>query len=645
MISNLIKSYANIKVIYRHLILTLLIAISSLFIGSMISFMLINLLPGDPVAAYLAALGQHNPSISLYQQTKCQLGYCDPLIVQYFRYIGNIFTGDWGSSVSITRGELVSDLIKTRLPPTIELSILPMIIGIGLGIDLGRISSIKKGTWLDRFIQIFCGLGISIPVFFLGMLLQYNLGYKEQLFEPTGYLSAELEFPPFETGFIILDAILAGQSNLIWDYLWHLVLPGFCLSIATIATITWQTRAYMLRKSHKKTIVSNTIITGINFGFILMFIILLETTFGLAGFGKLFVDALHLYDYFVIAAILATIIIMFIIITLISNLLFILYNLLKSKYFDKKSEFRVEDKRNKEYNSVTNNSEDTLKEYLLLRLKSPLFILGAIFVSIFIFISLFPEVIATQSLTEVMRDHAGSWETPSSEHPLGQTASGGDVFSRTIWGISDAMLFGFLVVLIGLIGGIIFGFFAGKYNRWGYKIIMGFMLFFYIFPGLVLVLLFLDIFGPYIIIALPIIGILLIPNFTRAIANTMSGEIDINRIVKTIIRQIPLNFAIAILLYSSVGFLGFFKGTIVSLGNDINRARENPYEAPWASLWPGLTIFGIAFSLIIFHIGLQDYDLRAKELRKKILRKKFEIFKKKGKQILRKIKRSQLKIS
>lgn len=631
MISNIIERYANIKEIYRHLILTLLIAISSLFIASTISFLLINLLPGDPVAAYLAAIGQHNPSASLYQQTKCQLGYCDPLIVQYFRYLGNLFTGDWGVSVSIDRNELVYDLIKTRIPRTIELSILPMIIGIGLGIFLGRISSKNRGTWLDKCIQIFCSFGISIPVFFLGMLLQYTLGYKAQIFEPTGYLSNDVESPPFVTGFIILDAILAGQSNVIGDYLWHMVLPVFCLSIAMITTITWQNRAYMVRKSHKKTIISNTIVTGINFGFIFMFIVLLEVSFGLTGFGKLLIDSIMLYDYFVIAAYLSIIVVMFIIITLISNLLFILYKFLKSKYFDQKYETRVEDEGNKGNISVENNPDENLKEYLFHRLKSPLFIVGAILVIFFIFISIFPQVIATQSLKEAMQHHAGSWDPPSPEHPLGQTTLGGDVLSRTIWGIRNTIFFGFLAVLIGLIGGIIFGFIAGKFDRWGYKIIMGIMVYFYIFPGLVLMILLLGIFGPYIIIGLPVIGILLIPNFTRAIANAMSGEININRIVKIIIRQIPLNLAVAILIHSSIGFLGFFQDVVVSLGADIYVARENPYDAPWASLWPGLTIFGIALSFLIFHIGLQDYNLKARELKQIILIKKFPFFRRKGK--------------
>ncbi|MFW9822414.1 MAG: hypothetical protein ACFFE4_05740, partial [Candidatus Thorarchaeota archaeon] len=115
-------------------------------------------------------------------------------------------------------------------------------------------------------------------------------------------------------------------------------------------------------------------------------------------------------------------------------------------------------------------------------------------------------------------------------------------------------------------------------------------------------------FNPMFVII--IIGILLIPNISRAIANKMDGEINVDIIFKAMIKQIPYNFAIALLIFHSIGFLGFNQSMMITLGGDINVARENPYEAPWAGLWPGITIFGIVITFLILHIGLQEYTIK-----------------------------------
>ena len=210
-------------------------------------------------------------------------------------------------------------------------------------------------------------------------------------------------------------------------------------------------------------------------------------------------------------------------------------------------------------------------------------------------------------------------KSPSSEHPLGQTESGLDVLALIIWGIRNSIIVGFLAVLIGLIGGSIFGFIAGKFNRLGYKLIMGLMIFFYIFPGIVLIILAIYIYGFFYWYEFSIIGILLIPNFTKVIANAMSGEINIHKISKAVIIHIPFNFAIAIIIYTAIGFLGVFpieyvlglENEIIQLGS-IVRMGLLLSEAPWASLWPGLTIFGIVLSFLLLHIGLQDYQPKIK---------------------------------
>lgn len=621
-VKNIQNRCSSIKEVYKKLLGTIVLAITILSIGITIIFSFTIGMRGDPIAAYLAATGVHNPSNEIYQQMRCQLGFCSPTIIRYFRFVGDLFTGNWKISVSIAPNQPVYDLIRERLPFSIDLSILPMIIGISVGIMLGIISSRHRGKKIDRFIQILTALGISLPFFLL-----------VSRFEPTGYLSVEFTNPPFVTGSLIFDSILSGQQYLIDDYLLHMVLPVLSFSIFMPALITRKTRSFLKKKSHKNSISSITAITGAIFGYIFISVVLIEVLFGLNGFGQLFIDAFLLYDYFMIITVLFIILLVFVIVTLCSNLLFILYRVLINKgHFKRILKLKYNrstyEEEKLENENVKTEHEGSFKEYLISRLKSPIFFLSMILVLFFIFVSKFPQVFTQYSFQEVMTPQAGSWAPPSPAHPLGQTFMGGDVLGRLMWGIRDSMLFGISVVFIGLIGGAIFGLIAGKFNILGYRIIMGFMIFFYVFPVLVLVLLPLGLLGPFAFIglpiigslgpltfiSLPIIGILLIPNFTRTIADSILDEVNYKGIGKAIIRSIPLNLSIAILIYASIGFLGFFLDNQVILGTDISQGRVNLSQAPWASFWPSLAVFGMVFSFLLLNIGLQDYISKKRPL-------------------------------
>lgn len=237
-------------------------------------------------------------------------------------------------------------------------------------------------------------------------------------------------------------------------------MPLFILTLINISLITLQTRSYSKDKSHKNSIISNTMITGTTFGFIFMFTIVIETTFGLDGMGQLFIDALNQYDYWLIIGVLFIILIMFVIITLISNLIFSLYKFLVYKF---QFNSTLNDKAMKETENNEIRSEEiitenlSLKKYLLNKVKSQLFIIAAILIIFFIFIAIFPSWFTPYSFEEVTGYYTGSWGPPSSDHPLGTALFGRDILGLTIWGIRDALIFGFGAVVIGLLGGLIFG--------------------------------------------------------------------------------------------------------------------------------------------------------------------------------------------
>jgi peptide/nickel transport system permease protein len=310
-----------------------------------LTFILSRLMPGDPVAARLAASGLHNPSEGLYKRMRCQLGLCDPIIIQYFRYLAELFTGQWGVSVSIVRNQPVWDIVMERLPFTIDLTIFSMIIASYFGIRIGVVSATHRNRSLDTFVRSAALIGVAIPIFFLGMILQYSLGYLVKIFEPTGFLKAEYEYPPFVTGFMLIDSILSGRWYLVTDYLWHLCLPVFCLSFVSLASITRQTRSSMLEvleqdfvrtarakgcveksviHSHalRNALIPTVTVIGLSIAGLLGGAVLTETTFGLNGIGKLFIDSILLYDYWVLSALVFLITIIFVVANLLTDVIY-----------------------------------------------------------------------------------------------------------------------------------------------------------------------------------------------------------------------------------------------------------------------------------------------------------------------------------
>jgi ABC-type dipeptide/oligopeptide/nickel transport system permease subunit len=195
----------------------------------------------------------------------------------------------------------------------------------------------------------------------------------------------------------------------------------------------------------------------------------------------------------------------------------------------------------------------------------------------------------------------GSWSPPSPLHPLGQSGFGRDVLAQVAYGTRNSIIFGLGAVVIGLIGGLIFGPLASKFNRVGHTITMSVMLIFYVLPGILLVMFLTAILGFTFGLLMSATGFLLIPSFTRIIANTEFRPIPI---LKKIIAYLPLFAGFAILFYLSLGFLGIYDYHTINLGGLVNSGRSHMYDAPWASFWPGGIAFLIVVSLFVLHEGL-----------------------------------------
>ncbi len=328
-----------------YIIKRFVVMIPVLFGALTLTFILSRMMPGDPVLAFLP-VGKPNPELYAYWEHK--LGLDQPWIIQYFRYLGDLFTGNWGLSVSIGHGMEVWDLIMTRLPRTVDITLFSVIISSFVGIKTGIISATHRNKTKDAVFRGMSLMGVAIPVFFLGMLLQFLLGYQLELFPTTGFKTYEYADPKHVTGFRIIDALLSGELYMVTDYVWHLVLPVFCLSFISLAGIVRQTRSSMLEvleqdyirtarakgceekdvintHAKKNAMIPTVTVIGLNLAGLLSGAVLTETTFNLKGVGQLLVRAIITSDYWVLNAL----VFFFAIVFVVANLgVDILYGLL-----------------------------------------------------------------------------------------------------------------------------------------------------------------------------------------------------------------------------------------------------------------------------------------------------------------------------
>jgi ABC-type dipeptide/oligopeptide/nickel transport system permease component len=310
-------------------------------------------MPGDPASAYLPINATNAQRIAI----RHWLGLDQPLIVQYFRYLADVLTGNWGRSSNISKYQPVWSLIWERFPRTMEITIFAMLIAALVGVRTGVITAKHRNKSQDTILRGFALIGVSIPVFWLGLLLQYTLTYQFpnwlkatfninfRPFPAAGFKSPGYPDPPMITGFRLIDSLLSGQLYLFTDYLWHLVLPVFCLAFITLASITRQTRSSMLEvlqqdyirtarakgcnekdvlNTHalKNALIPTVTVIGLNFGGLLGGAVLTEYTFNLKGMGNLIIQAIQRYDYYVINATVFLTALIFVIVNLFMDVLY-----------------------------------------------------------------------------------------------------------------------------------------------------------------------------------------------------------------------------------------------------------------------------------------------------------------------------------
>jgi peptide/nickel transport system permease protein len=329
--------------VLRFVVRRLLLLVPILLGLSILVFAWIRALPGGPAEALL---GERLTPESRAQIEK-QYGLDDPLYVQYWRYLKTtVVDRDLGTSINTRRP--VSEELKERFPATIELAVAAMLFSIVLGIPLGYVAAKRYGGPIDQASLVVSLLGVSIPIFFLAILLKYVFAIKLGLLPTVGRSSVliDLEHP---TNFYVLDAIIAGDPEALWDVLKHLILPAIALGSIPLAIVARITRAATLdvqnedyvrtarakglsprivdtRHIFRNAMLPIATIIGLQTGLLLSGAVLTETVFAWPGMGTWLVEAIDNRNYPVLQGGILFVSLIFVLVNLLVDLSYALIN-------------------------------------------------------------------------------------------------------------------------------------------------------------------------------------------------------------------------------------------------------------------------------------------------------------------------------
>jgi peptide/nickel transport system permease protein len=226
----------------RFLLRKLLITVGLLLGVTIVTFLLVQLVPGDPTTTNLSETAQKDPAIVAAYRAKW--GLDKPLIVQYFTYLGNLLHGDLGMSQS-TGNSVASDLAR-YVPATLEIALPAMALSVLISVVVGMWAAVRKDKPADHTIRGAALLGLSTPSFWLGIVVLYVFFYVLGIAPNGGRLSARYTPPRDITGMYTVDALLTGRPVVFWDAVWHLLLPVLVLTCLTVSALIRFVRSAML---------------------------------------------------------------------------------------------------------------------------------------------------------------------------------------------------------------------------------------------------------------------------------------------------------------------------------------------------------------------------------------------------------------
>jgi peptide/nickel transport system permease protein len=326
----------------RYVVRRLLLLVPILIGLSILVFGWIHLLPGSPAEALL---GEHATPQAV-AEIRHQYGLDKPLYVQYWRYLDTTIHGNLGTSIATTR--TVAYEIGHRFPATVELALAAVLFAVAFGVPLGFFAAKRYATWFDNASLFTSLIGISIPIFFLGLILKYVFAVKLHWLPSVGREDI-LAVRKHPTNFYILDAIIEGDPGALWDTIKHLILPAIALGSIPLAIITRITRAAVLdvqnedyvrtarakglgplvvdrRHVLRNALLPVTTVIGLQTGLLLSGAVLTETVFAWPGVGSWLKDAIFNRDYPVLQGGILFLAVVFVLVNLIVDISYAIIN-------------------------------------------------------------------------------------------------------------------------------------------------------------------------------------------------------------------------------------------------------------------------------------------------------------------------------
>lgn len=271
----------------RYALQRLILALPVLFGVSILTFLMLHLVPGDPVAAMF--IGQGGAKAEQLETVREQLGLNDPLPVQYVNYIKDVAQGDFGRS--IRTNEPVSTMITRNFPPTLQLTLASMVLAIVLGVTLGVIAAVKRGSLIDNGTMMIALAGVSMPSFWLGLLLISVFSIRLGWFPIIGGSGLHgLALPAFALGF----AAAAIIARMVRSSLLEVLGENYIVTARAKGLVE---RRVIIRHAFRNAAIPVLTIVGLQFGGLLAGAVIVESVFSRQGIGRMLVNALQSRDF------------------------------------------------------------------------------------------------------------------------------------------------------------------------------------------------------------------------------------------------------------------------------------------------------------------------------------------------------------
>jgi ABC-type dipeptide/oligopeptide/nickel transport system permease component len=310
---------------------------------SLMTFLMLAATPGDPVDIML---GDQQASEAQRLALRHDMGLDLPLPQRFGRFLKNAVTGDFGTSYFHRRP--VAQVIAERLPATIELTLVALIVALAVAIPLGVLAAVEKDSWLDRAATVTSLFGVSLPGFWFGLLLILFFGVTLHLLPVSGRSDVAIGIPTV-TGLLLIDTLLAGNPQAFRSTVAHLVMPALTLGLPMAAVLMRVTRASMLevlrqdyvtfaeakgltpmrvlfRHALKNALIPTVTVAALEVGSLLGGSMIVETVFGWPGLGRVVVDSISTRDFPLIQAAILLYAVTYVLLNFVADLLYTVVN-------------------------------------------------------------------------------------------------------------------------------------------------------------------------------------------------------------------------------------------------------------------------------------------------------------------------------